>query len=457
MAKTENPKKGIMKRVKELSVVAKKSTVIKEEYYEQHDCKRGLRDINGKGVLVGLTEISEIIASKTDANGERVPCHGELYYRGILLDDIVRGFVKEKRFGFEEVTYLLLFGRLPDKAQLEEFSGMLAQLRLLPSGFLRDVIMKRPSVDMMNVLQRSVLTLYAYDDNPDDIGVDNVLLQCMDLIAKFPMLAVYGYQVFRHYHEDGSLIIHKPDTAMSTSESILHMLRPDGEYSQLEAKLLDLCLVLHAEHGGGNNSTFTDHVVTSSGTDTYSAIAASLGSLKGPRHGGANVKVIRMMQNIRENVNPNDDDSIRRYLNDILDKKAFDKAGLIYGMGHAVYSISDPRAKILKSFIKPLAIEKGLEEEYRFYSKIEKIAPQVISERRRIYKGVSANIDFYSGLIYSMLGIPVELFTPIFAIARMSGWSAHRIEELSNNGKIIRPAYDSVAEHQPYVRLVDRK
>ena len=457
MAKTENPKKGIMKRVKELSVVAKKSTVIKEEYYEQHDCKRGLRDINGKGVLVGLTEISEIIASKTDANGERVPCHGELYYRGILLDDIVRGFVKEKRFGFEEVTYLLLFGRLPDKAQLEEFFGMLAQLRLLPSGFLRDVIMKRPSVDMMNVLQRSVLTLYAYDDNPDDISVENVLLQCMDLIAKFPMLAVYGYQVFRHYHEDGSLIIHKPDTAMSTSESILHMLRPDGEYSQLEAKLLDLCLVLHAEHGGGNNSTFTDHVVTSSGTDTYSAIAASLGSLKGPRHGGANVKVIRMMQNIRENVNPNDDDSIRRYLNDILDKKAFDKSGLIYGMGHAVYSISDPRAKILKSFIKPLAIEKGLEEEYRFYSKIEKIAPQVISERRRIYKGVSANIDFYSGLIYSMLGIPVELFTPIFAIARMSGWSAHRIEELSNNGKIIRPAYDSVAEHQPYVRLVDRK
>ena len=457
MAKTENPKKGIMKRVKELSVVAKKSTVIKEEYYEQHDCKRGLRDINGKGVLVGLTEISEIIASKTDANGERVPCHGELYYRGILLDDIVRGFVKEKRFGFEEVTYLLLFGRLPDKAQLEEFFGMLAQLRLLPSGFLRDVIMKRPSVDMMNVLQRSVLTLYAYDDNPDDISVENVLLQCMDLIAKFPMLAVYGYQVFRHYHEDGSLIIHKPDTAMSTSESILHMLRPDGEYSQLEAKLLDLCLVLHAEHGGGNNSTFTDHVVTSSGTDTYSAIAASLGSLKGPRHGGANVKVIKMMQNIRENVNPNDDDSIRRYLNDILDKKAFDKSGLIYGMGHAVYSISDPRAKILKSFIKPLAIEKGLEEEYRFYSKIEKIAPQVISERRRIYKGVSANIDFYSGLIYSMLGIPVELFTPIFAIARMSGWSAHRIEELSNNGKIIRPAYDSVAEHQPYVRLVDRK
>ena len=457
MAKTENPKKSIYKRVKELSVVAKKSTIIKEEYYEQHDCKRGLRDINGKGVLVGLTEISEIIASKTDENGERVPCHGELYYRGILLDDIVRGFVREKRFGFEEVTYLLLFGHLPNQKELEEFSSMIAVLRVLPSGFLRDVIMKRPSVDMMNVLQRSVLTLYAYDENPDDIGIDNVLLQCMDLIAKFPMLAVYGYQVFRHYHEDCSLIIHKPDAKMSTAESILHMLRPDGEYTQLEAKLLDLCLVLHAEHGGGNNSTFTDHVVTSSGTDTYSAIAASLGSLKGPRHGGANVKVIQMMHNIRENVDPNDNDSIRKYLNEILDKKAFDKSGLIYGMGHAVYSISDPRAKILKSFIKPLAIEKGLEEEYRFYSKVEKIAPEVISARRRIYKGVSANIDFYSGLIYSMLGIPMELFTPIFAMARMSGWSAHRIEELSNNGKIIRPAYDAVAAHQPYVKLTDRK
>lgn len=457
MPKAENPKKAVQKRVKELSVVAKKSTIIKEEYYEQHDCKRGLRDINGKGVLVGLTEISEIIASKTDDQGNRIPCHGELYYRGILLDDIVRGFVQEKRFGFEETTYLLLFGKLPNEKELKEFSEMLATLRVLPSGFLRDVIMKRPSVDMMNVLQRSVLTLYAYDDNPDDIGIDNVLLQCLDLIAKFPMLSVYGYHVFKHYYEDGSLIIHKPDPTMSLAESFLHMLRADGNYTALEAKLLDLCMVLHAEHGGGNNSTFTDHVVTSSGTDTYSAIAASLGSLKGPRHGGANVKVIRMMQNIKENVNINNDDSIRKYLNDILDKKAFDKSGLIYGMGHAVYSISDPRAKILKSFIKPLAIEKGLEEEYRFYAKIEKIAPEVISDRRRIYKGVSANIDFYSGLIYSMLGIPTELFTPIFAMARMSGWSAHRIEELSNNGKIIRPAYDAVAAHQPYIKLTDRR
>ena len=424
--------------------------------YETYAVKRGLRDKNGVGVLAGLTTISNVKAYEETPEG-RKPCAGELRYRGINVTELVRGCIQEQRFGFEEAAYLLLFGRLPDRAQLEEFCDVLSALRVLPRNFVRDVIMKAPSKDIMNSLTRSVLTLSAYDSNPTEMTQENVLRQCLALISRFPMLAVYGYQVFRHYHEDGSLIIHKPDTAMSTSESILHMLRPDGEYSQLEAKLLDLCLVLHAEHGGGNNSTFTDHVVTSSGTDTYSAIAASLGSLKGPRHGGANVKVIRMMQNIRENVNPNDDDSIRRYLNDILDKKAFDKSGLIYGMGHAVYSISDPRAKILKSFIKPLAIEKGLEEEYRFYSKIEKIAPQVISERRRIYKGVSANIDFYSGLIYSMLGIPVELFTPIFAIARMSGWSAHRIEELSNNGKIIRPAYDSVAEHQPYVRLVDRK
>lgn len=457
MAKTENPKQRVAKRIKGLANMARKSTIIKEEYYEQHDCKRGLRDLNGKGVVVGLTEISEIIASKVNEQGVREPCNGELYYRGILLDDIVKGFIREKRFGFEEVTYLLLFGKLPNAEELSAFNNMLAELRALPSGFLRDVIMKRPSVDMMNVLQRSVLTLYAYDDNADDISIENVLLQCMDLIAKFPMLSVYGYQVFKHYYDDGSLIIHNPDPSMSTAENILRMLRPDGEYSALEAKLLDLCLVLHAEHGGGNNSTFTDHVVSSSGTDTYSAIAASLGSLKGPRHGGANVKVIKMMEDIREHVNPDSDSSIENYLNQILDKKAFDNSGLIYGMGHAVYSLSDPRAKILKSFIKPLAIEKGLEDEYKFYRKIETIAPQVIAAKRKMYKGVSANIDFYSGLIYRLLGIPAELFTPIFAMARMSGWSAHRIEELSNGGKIIRPAYDAVAEHSPYVKLSERK
>lgn len=457
MAKAPNPRSPFQKRIKELSVDAAKSTIIKEQYYEEYDCKRGLRDINGKGVLVGLTEISEIIAAKTDENGNRIPCDGELYYRGIPIEDIVKGFVKEKRFGFEETVFLLLFGRLPKEQEYVEFRGILSALRKLPSGFLRDVIMKKPSADMMNVLQRSVLTLYAYDDNPDAISMDNVLMQCLDLIAKFPMLSVYGYQVFKHYHEDKGLIIHQPDPDMSTSENILHMLRPDGKFTPLEAKILDLCLVLHAEHGGGNNSTFTAHVVSSSGTDTYSAIAASLGSLKGPRHGGANAKVIQMMDDIALNAKSFSEKDIKDYLRLILDGKAFDRQGLIYGMGHAIYSVSDPRSKILKSFIKPLAIDKGLEKEYELYRKIEVLAPQVIAEKRKIYKGVSANVDFYSGFIYRLLGIPTELFTPIFAISRVAGWSAHRIEELANQGKIIRPAYEAVAPHAKYVKLQDRK
>lgn len=457
MAKAPNPRSPLQKRIKELSVDAAKSTIIKEQYYEEYDCKRGLRDINGKGVLVGLTEISEIIAAKTDENGNRIPCDGELYYRGIPIEDIVKGFVKEKRFGFEETVFLLLFGRLPKEQEYVEFRGILSALRKLPSGFLRDVIMKKPSADMMNVLQRSVLTLYAYDDNPDAISMDNVLMQCLDLIAKFPMLSVYGYQVFKHYHEDKGLIIHQPDPDMSTSENILHMLRPDGKFTPLEAKILDLCLVLHAEHGGGNNSTFTAHVVSSSGTDTYSAIAASLGSLKGPRHGGANAKVIQMMDDIAANAKSYSEKDIKDYLRLILDGKAFDRQGLIYGMGHAIYSVSDPRSKILKSFIKPLAIDKGLEKEYELYRKIEVLAPQVIAEKRKIYKGVSANVDFYSGFIYRLLGIPTELFTPIFAISRVAGWSAHRIEELANQGKIIRPAYEAVAPHAKYVKLQDRK
>lgn len=457
MPKAPNPRTALQKRIKELSVPAASSTIIKQEYYDQYDCKRGLRDINGKGVLVGLTEISEIIAAKEDEQGVRTPVDGELYYRGIPIEDIVKGFVKEKRFGFEEVVYLLIFGKLPNEKEFEEFKGILSTLRKLPQGFLRDVIMKKSSTDMMNVLQRSVLTLYAYDENPDSIAMDNVLMQCLDLVAKFPMLSVYGYQVFKHYHEDGDLIIHQPDAGFSTAENILRMLRDDGNFSPLEAKLLDLCLVLHAEHGGGNNSSFTCHVVTSSGTDTYSAIAASLGSLKGPRHGGANAKVIRMMDNIAENVKSYSDKDIKDYLGQILDGKAFDKQGLIYGMGHAIYSKSDPRAKILKSFVKPLAIEKGMEKEYSLYRKIEVLAPQVIAEKRKIYKGVSANIDFYSGFIYRLLGIPTELFTPIFAISRIAGWSAHRIEELANAGKIIRPAYDAVAPRAKYVKLSDRK
>ncbi|MBO7156927.1 MAG: citrate synthase, partial [Clostridia bacterium] len=391
MAKAPNPRNPLQKRIKELSVDAAKSTIIAEHHYEAYDCKRGLRDINGKGVLVGLTEISEIIAAKLDAEGNRIPCDGELYYRGIPIEDIVKGFVKEKRFGFEETVYLLIFGRLPDEQEYNEFRGILSALRKLPSGFLRDVIMKKPSADMMNVLQRSVLTLYAYDENPDSIAMDNVLMQCLDLIAKFPMLSVYGYQVYKHYHEDKGLIIHQPDPEMSVAENILRMLRPDGKFTPLEAKILDLCLVLHAEHGGGNNSTFTAHVVSSSGTDTYSAIAASLGSLKGPRHGGANAKVIQMMDDIALNAKSYSEKDIKDYLRLILDGKVFDHQRLIYGMGHAIYSVSDPRSKILKSFIKPLAIEKGLEKEYDLYRKIEVIAPQVIAEKRKMYKGVSAN------------------------------------------------------------------
>lgn len=444
-------------KIEELASRAADSTIIDAKYYEQFECKRGLRDINGQGVLVGLTEISDIISHKVNENGERIPCEGELYYRGILIDDIVKGFVKEKRFGFEETTYLLLFGELPTTNQLGEFNKILGNYRSLPLSFVRDVIMKRPSVDMMNVLQRSVLTLYAYDDNPDDISIKNVLRQCLKLISELPLLSVYGYQVYKHYYDDGTLVIHKPDPSKSTAENILLLLRPDGKYSPLEAKLLDLCLVLHAEHGGGNNSSFTTHVVSSSGTDTYSAVSASLGSLKGPRHGGANVKVVKMMEDIKKHCMGASDKETKDYLCKILDKKAFDKSGLIYGMGHAVYSLSDPRAKILKSFVKQLAIEKGLEDEYRLYRKIETLAPEVIGEKRKIYKGVSANIDFYSGFIYRLLGLPIELYTPIFAISRIAGWSAHRIEELSNNGKIIRPAYEAVAEHRNYVKLSERK
>lgn len=444
------------KRIKQLSEMARESTLINPELYSKYDVKKGLRDIEGKGVVAGLTEISEIISSKKDKDGNSYPVEGELYYRGYKIEDLVDGFVSENRFGFEETTYLLLFGALPTQAELAEFSDILGEIRALPFNFLRDIIMKKPSLDMMNVLQRSVLTLYAYDDNPDDISVENILKQGLQLIAQFPLLSTYGYQVYSHYHDDNSLIIHRPEKHLSTAENILHILRPNSEYTPLEARILDMCLVLHAEHGGGNNSTFTTHVVTSSATDTYSAIAASLGSLKGPRHGGANIKVVKMFEDIKNNIKDNSEEEIKRYLLKILNKEGFDNSGLIYGMGHAVYSLSDPRANILKSFVKNLAIEKGQEKEYDLYEKIERIAPEIISEKRKIYKGVSANIDFYSGFVYSMLGIPVELFTPLFAISRISGWIAHRIEEISNNGKIIRPGYTAVADKKEYVKFNKR-
>lgn len=450
--------KEVSSRLNELAVLAKDSTYINPEYYEKYDVKLGLRDINGKGVLTGLTEISEIVATKPDENGVSRPARGELYYRGYNIRSIVDGFTSRGgKDGFEETAYLLLFGVLPTADELKDFKHILTGFSSLPVSFVRDILMKAPSPDMMNVLARSVLTLYSYDSDADDISIPNVLAQCMKLIAQFPMLAVYGYKVFHHYYNGGDLVIRQPKEEFSIAENILYMLRSDGKFSPLEAELLDMCLVLHMEHGGGNNSSFTTHVVSSSGTDTYSAIAASLGSLKGPRHGGANIKVVKMFEDIKENLTDYSDESVKEYLFKILNKEAFDKSGLIYGMGHAVYSLSDPRADILHEYVKKLAMEKGLTEEYALYEKIERLAPQVIMEKRAIYKGVSCNIDFYSGFVYSLLRIPPELFTPIFAIARVVGWSAHRIEELSNNGKIIRPGYNSVAERRDYKTMDERK
>lgn len=425
------------------------------ELYEKYGVKRGLRDKNGNGVLAGLTSISEIKSFEETPEG-RVPCEGELSYRGINVIDLIDGR-GNNRFGFEEATYLLLFGKLPDKKELSEFNSVLATLRCLPTNFTRDVIMKASSNDIMNTLTRSVLTLAAYDEFTSDISVENVLRQCLGLISRFPMLSVYAYHSYNHYECDDSLYIHRPDAKLSTAENILRMLRPDMQYSELEAKVLDTALILHMEHGGGNNSSFTTHVVTSAGSDTYSVMAAALSSLKGPKHGGANIKVVQMMDDLKKNVrDTRDEDEVRNYLEKLLNKDAFDKKGLIYGMGHAIYSISDPRAQVFKGFVKDLATEKGREEDYALYSMIENLGTEVITQRRKIYKGVSANVDFYSGFVYSMLDIPLELFTPIFAIARVAGWSAHRLEELINTDKIIRPAYKSVSKPQIYVPLEDR-
>ena len=424
--------------------------------YTSMQVKRGLRDLDGRGVLTGLTEISEINAYKKTDEG-LIPCQGELYYRGIPIRDLVHGFSSENRYGFEETVYLLLFGSLPDAEELEEFGQLLASYRTLPTNFVRDVVLKAPTPDIMNTIARSVLTLYGYDNNALDISVPNVLRQCMQLIATLPLVALYAYHAYIHYIEGGSLYIRNPDPAKSTAENILYLLRPDGQYTELEAKLLDLALVLHAEHGGGNNSTFTTHVVTSSGTDTYSCIAASLCSLKGPRHGGANIKVVQMFEDIRANVKDwEDEEEILAYLTKILEKEAFDHSGLIYGMGHAVYSLSDPRSEILKEYVQDLSKEKGREKEFALYTNVARLAPIAISKKRKVYKGVSANVDFYSGFVYSMLDLPSELYTPLFAIGRVAGWSAHRLEELIGNGKIIRPAYENVGERHPYVPIDER-
>ena len=425
---------------------------IDPQLYAEYDVKRGLRDINGKGVLTGLTEVSEIVASKM-VDGKSVPCDGELYYRGINVKDIISNLDQNDHFGFEEASFLLLFGKLPTNDELKRFCSILAEYRtLLPKNYVRDVVMQKPSKDIMNNLARGVLNLCAYDQNANDLSIENVLRQSLELIAFFPMISVYSYQANRYYNDRGSFIIHRPHPSFSTAENILHMLRPDSQFTPLEAKILDIALVLHAEHGGGNNSTFTTHVVSSSGTDTYSSVAASLCSLKGPKHGGANIMAMKMFAEIKRNVTDwKDEEQIADYIRKILHKEAFDKTGVIYGMGHAVYSISDPRALIFKEYVRQLSVEKNREAEFNFYAKIEEISAEMIAKERRIFKGVSANIDFYSGFVYSMLGLPVELYTPLFAIARISGWSAHRIEELNNAGKIIRPAYMCVQERQEYI------
>lgn len=453
----ENDFSAITPEVQKLTQLCLKNSSIEQEWFTKYHVFRGLRDLNGKGVLTGLTEISEIQSNIT-VDGKQVPCEGKLFYRGVDVEELVAGFIKEKRFGFEEASYLLLFGQLPTIKELEDFKKILAGYRSLPPSFVRDIIMKAPSTDMMNSLARSVLTLYSYDSQADNTSLENVMRQSLQLISMFPLLAVYGYQAYTHYHKDGSLVIHTPLPELSTAENILHMLRTDSKYTELEAKILDLALVLHSEHGGGNNSTFTTRVVSSSGTDTYSAIAAGLGSLKGPKHGGANIKVVQMFEDMKKNLKDwTDEEEVGAYLKALLNKEAFDKAGLIYGMGHAVYSLSDPRAKVFSSFVEKLSKEKGRDEEYALYSIVQRLAPKIIGDVRKIYKGVSANIDFYSGFVYSMLDLPLELYTPIFAIARISGWSAHRMEELINAGKIIRPAYMNVQSRKAYIPITERE
>lgn len=453
---TQNTFSEITPEIIRLAGMSEQAGIIDTALFTKYDVKRGLRDLNGKGVLAGLTNISDVRASKT-VDGAQVPTHGRLFYRGYDVKDLVEGFAGEERFGFEEVTYLLLFDKLPNKEELAEFTQLLSSYRSLPTSFVRDIIMKAPSSDMMNTLARSVLTLYSYDDRADDTSLPNVLRQCLQLIALFPMLSIYGYQAYSHYHNGESLYIHQSRPELSNAENILHILRPDSKYTPLEAKILDIALILHMEHGGGNNSSFTTHVVTSSLTDTYSVIAAAIGSLKGPRHGGANIKVVQMFAEMKRKISDwSNEGEVADYLLKLLHRDAFDHAGLIYGVGHAVYSKSDPRAVIFKTFVEKLSEEKGLHDEFALYSMVERLAPEIIAKERPIYKGVSVNVDFYSGFVYDMLNLPMELYTPIFAIARIVGWSAHRMEELANNGKIIRPAYKTVCTDRDYVKINKR-
>ena len=448
--------KKINNYVDKMIDVIEKVNYINPEKFVRYNVKKGLRNSDGSGVLVGLTEIGEVHGYVL-YEGERKEDEGRLIYRGIDVVDLVRGFQQENRFGFEEVCYLLLFGVLPNKAQLDEFVEMLSELRDLPEGFTEDMILKAPSSDIMNKLARSVLVSYSYDENPDSVDAKNLLRQSIELIAKFPTMVAYGYQAKSHYYGGKSLYIHNPRPELSTAENILHLIRPDNKYTKTEAEILDLALVLHAEHGGGNNSTFAARVVSSTETDTYSAIAAAVGSLKGPKHGGANIKAMNMLENIKENVSDwNDEEEIRNYLIKIMDKQAFDKAGLIYGLGHAVYTLSDPRTTLLKEKAHQLAIEKGREKEFLFYETVEKIGPDVFCQKKGTSKNICANVDFYSGFVYDALGISAELFTPLFAVARIVGWCAHRIEEVISNQKIIRPAYKSISTTKEYIPIDER-
>jgi citrate synthase len=443
-------------RLDELSKLAEENNFIEQDYYVKYDVKRGLRNNNGTGVLVGLTQIGNVHGYILD-EGEKIPNEGRLTYRGIEVKDIVNGFFGENRFGFEEVCFLLLFGKLPNKSELCEFNELLGNLRALPYGFTEDMILKAPSSDVMNKLQRSILVSYSYDSNPDDISIKNVLRQSIELIARFPSMIAYGYQAKTHYYGGKSLFLHAPVPELSTAQNILHMVRADNAYTKTEAELLDLALVLHAEHGGGNNSTFATHVVTSTGTDTYSAIAAAVGSLKGPKHGGANIKVMEMMDHIKDNINSwEDEDEIEMFLKKILSKEAFDRSGLIYGMGHAIYTFSDPRALLIRDKAKELALEKKRMDEYNLYRKIEDTTIKIFGNLERNSRIIAANVDFYSGFVYDMLNIPRELYTPIFAASRVAGWCAHRIEQLVSEQKIIRPAYKSVSEREEYVPLNKR-
>ena len=435
--------------------VCRRNDTISPRLYEEYGVKKGLRDENGNGVLAGLTNISKITSSKI-VDGKKVPCDGQLWYRGYRVEDLI-GSLGETELGYEKIAYLLLMGQMPDSAAAEEFRRLLGECRTLPTNFTRDVIMKAPGKDIMNSMTRGILTLASYDERAIDTSVSNSLRQCIQLIAEFPLLAVYGYHAYNYYENMDSMVIHRPDPALSTAENLLMMLRPNKKYTATEAKVLDTALILHMEHGGGNNSTFTTRVITSSGSDTYSTIAAAMSSLKGPKHGGANIKVMEMMEDIRLHVpDCSDKEALEDYLAKIINKEAFDRKGLVYGMGHAVYSLSDPRERIFKGYVEKLAAEKGRGDDLTLYRNVEELAPQLIAKHRRIYKGVSPNVDFYSGLVYSMLNLPKSLYTPIFAAARIVGWSAHRLEELKNVDKIIRPAYKALADHREYIPLEER-